>query len=161
MGRGKRGYLPAIVAPLTAAASAISTTAAAGAILFGPGFVHIESPAIHVAAVQRGNGFLPFAVVRHLDESKSSGPSGIPIRDDVYAVNRTELLEHGSDGAFGGIETEISYENIFQVSLLSGICRTANAGRITGKTELYERPELAGLSNYALIIARSLLDSKE
>lgn len=112
-GRRKRSCLPAIVAPLTAAVSAISTPARA--ILFGPGFVYIEGPAVQVAAIQRGNGFLPLAVDCHLHESKPSGLSGVPISNDVYAVNRPKLLEQGSNGAFSGFETEISYKNILHL----------------------------------------------
>lgn len=82
----------------SAAVSAVSATA--GAILFGLGFVNIQRPAAHVTAVQRGNGTLSFAIVAHFHESKPTGPSRVPIRDDIYSVNRAELLKQGSNGAF-------------------------------------------------------------
>src|SRR6516164_1989862 len=64
--------LPAIVLPLAAAVSAIS---AAGAVFFGPGFVDIQSPAVHVTAVESRNGVLPLTVVPHFHECEASGLS--------------------------------------------------------------------------------------
>lgn len=112
------GRLPAIVAPLaaaTAAVSAESTTTAAGAIFFGAGFVDIQRPAVHVTAVQSGNCVLSFCIVAHFHESEPSGSPGVPIRDDVYAVNCAELFEHSSNGAFSCVETEVSNKNILHL----------------------------------------------
>ena len=70
-------------------APATSTTAgpsSAGALFARPCFIYTKVAALQIAAVQRGNGFLPFAIVGHLHEPKPSGPSGVTIGNDVYAV---------------------------------------------------------------------------
>ena len=72
--------------------------------------------------------FIAFAIVAHFHESKPTGSSGVPVGNDVYAVNRAILLEHASNGVFRCVETEVSYENILHLNLLSEICRAANAG---------------------------------
>jgi hypothetical protein len=109
--------LPATVASAaTTTTAAVATTAATGAILFRLGFIDIQRPAIQVAAVQTGDGILSLTVVAHFHESKTTGPSGVPIGNEVNTVNRTERFKHRSDGAFSSVKTEISYENILHLN---------------------------------------------
>src|ERR1035438_8637162 len=49
-----------------------------------------------------------------------------------YAHIITKLLKHRSEGAFRSVKAKVSNKNIFHSSLLSEICRAANAGRIPG-----------------------------
>jgi hypothetical protein len=147
-----RSRLPAI-APLAAAATttasvAAESTASTAAILFGPGFVYVQSPAVQVAPVESGNSVLSLSVVAHFHKSKTTSPAGVAIGNQVYTVNRTELLKHSSEGVFCSVETKVSNENIFHSSLLSEICRAANAGRIPGLCRTIREAELAGLTNY-------------
>ena len=103
---------PAIVLPLPAAVAAVST---ATAIFFGLGFIDIQRPAVQVTAVESGNGLFSLTVIAHFYESKASGLSGFPVRNDVHPINRAVLFEHRANGAFGSSEAEISYENIFHL----------------------------------------------
>jgi hypothetical protein len=45
-------------------------------------------------------------------ESNTSGLSGIPVGDDVDAINIAMYCERGSNRLFGSAEAEISYKNI-------------------------------------------------
>ncbi len=110
--------LPATVLPAaaTAAVTAESTTTTAACTIFlRPGFVDIESPAIHITAVKTGDGFQSLAVVAHFHESEAARPAGVAVGNDVYPVNGAILLKHSSDGTFGGVEAEISNKNIFHL----------------------------------------------
>ena len=122
--------LPAVLPAAASAAitAAIATTTTAAAIFLGAGFIDIQRPSIHVAAIETGNGLFAFAVVAHFHEAKPAGAAGVPVGHDVYAVNSTIRLKQASNGIFRCIEAEITYENIFHLILLSGICRAANAG---------------------------------
>ena len=102
---------PAIL-PLATAISAVSTAAT---ILFGPSFIDIQRPAVQVTAVESGNGLFSLAVIAHFHEAKAPGLSSVPVGNDVYSIHCAELLEHGSNGAFGGVEAEVSYKNIFHL----------------------------------------------
>lgn len=130
LGDGARPrLLPALLPSAAATAVAVSAATAAGAILFGAGFVHIERPSIHVTAIERGNGSLALAIVAHFHESKPAGTSRVAVGNEVHPVNGAKLLKHTANGAFRCVEAKVTYENILQLILLSEICRTANAGR--------------------------------
>jgi hypothetical protein len=104
---------PAIL-PLATAISAESTAAT---ILFGPSFIDVQRPSVQVTAVESGNGLFSLSVIAHFHEAKSSGASSVPVGNDVYSIHCAEFLEHGSNGAFGGVEAEVSHENIFHLIL--------------------------------------------
>ena len=69
-----------------------------------------------VRAVYGGNGFLRFAIVRHLHEPEATGLTRIPIRNDIDAENSAVSFEQRTDGLFGSAETEISNEMFFTLS---------------------------------------------
>jgi len=101
--------LPAIL-PAAAVAAAVSTTTAA--IFLGLGFIDIERPAIHVAAVDGGNGLIALTVIAHFDKSEAARLTGVAVGNQVDTIHRAELLKHRSNGTFGGVETKVSYKNI-------------------------------------------------
>jgi hypothetical protein len=74
--------------------STVST--ATSAIFFGPGFVDIQRPPIHVAAVESGNGVLSCASPS-LPISTNPNPRARPVSRSVTMFTRStrpELLEH-------------------------------------------------------------------
>jgi hypothetical protein len=119
--------LPAIVPSLAATAVAKST-----AILSWPGDVDVQRPSIQVTAIQRGNGSVSLTVIAHFHERKASGPAGVPVGNNVHLVDSAVRLEQRPNATFGSIKTEIPYENILHLNLLSEICRAANAGTLGG-----------------------------
>jgi hypothetical protein len=102
---------PATLPPATV----ISAVSTAATILFWPSFVDIQRPAVQVTAVESGNGLFSLAVIAHFDEAKASGLSSVPVGNDVYTIHCAVLLEHGSNSAFGGVEAEVSYKNVFHL----------------------------------------------
>jgi hypothetical protein len=111
--------LPAAL-PLAAAIAAVSATATT-AIFSGPGFINIQRPTVQVAPIETGNSFVALAVVTHFHESKPSGSSRVTVGNEVYPVNRPKLLKHASNGGFRCVETEVTYEYILHLILLSEI----------------------------------------
>jgi hypothetical protein len=101
--------LPAIVAAATAAAT---TTASKTAFRLGTRFVYVERPAVQLSSIQFSDCTIRFRVGAHFDKSESTGLPGIPVRDDVNALDCSVRLEQRSDRSFGSSEVEISYENI-------------------------------------------------
>jgi hypothetical protein len=100
---------------LTSAAVTAEAAAATAAAFFRAGFVDAESAAIHVTAIERGDGAVSLAVIAHFHESKAAGATCVAVGHDIHAVYGAILLKQRPDGAFGGVETEISYKYIFHV----------------------------------------------
>ena len=53
----------------------------------GPRLIDIQRPAIHIRAIQRGNGAIAFAIVMHLDEGKPTRLSCIAVRHNIDAIH--------------------------------------------------------------------------
>ena len=98
----------------TAAAAAESAAAAARTIFLGTRFIDVERPAVHIAAIEGCDGVVAFGVVAHFHKSKAARATSVAVGYQVYTVNGSVLLKHGTYGAFGSVEAEVSYENIFQ-----------------------------------------------
>jgi hypothetical protein len=100
-----------VLNPLPAFAAA--TAAAARPIRFRTGFVHAESAAIEVRAVNGSNGLLSLTIVCHLNEAETTGLSGISICDDIDATNGTVRNKQRTDRIFRSPKTEVSNVNVF------------------------------------------------
>jgi len=120
--------LAALPAALLAPAAVVVAESAA-ARFFRLCFVNIQRTPVEVFAIQGGNSALGFAVDAHFHESEAPGASRIPVSYDVHTVYLAISLEHGSNRLFGGPEAEVTYKDIFHLSLFSGICRAANRGQ--------------------------------
>jgi hypothetical protein len=115
----KGGFRPpeslrCLPAPVLAAATAIAAVSAAPAVFLRPGLVHIERSAIHLVAVETGNGLYALAVIAHFHECEASGLPRIAIGYDIDTVNRAVRLKKGPKPIFGSAEAEVSYKYIFQ-----------------------------------------------
>jgi hypothetical protein len=64
----------------------VAAATTAGAVNLWPCFVHIESPATQISAVQRIDGCLGFSI-RHLDKSETARPASVPIRHELHALH--------------------------------------------------------------------------
>jgi hypothetical protein len=99
-------------ASLVTTASAATTATAAGALGLGARFIDIQRAAIQFLAIQACDGAIRFRVGAHLDKSKPSRLTGIPIRYDAHALDGTISLEQGANRILGRSEREIPYKNI-------------------------------------------------
>jgi len=82
-----------VTAASSATETSASTTAAAATVLARLGFVHLDVPAVALGAVQRGNSGLSLVIVAHLDKTKTLAPTGVPIHDNLGAVNSAVRAE--------------------------------------------------------------------
>ena len=76
----------AAAAAVAASATAEATTTAAStaaSIFARTGFIDGQRPSTVLLPVQGGNSGLRLFVASHLNESKTFGPSGIPVVDDL------------------------------------------------------------------------------
>jgi hypothetical protein len=147
-------FLPAAAA--TAAAAVPTAAAAAAAIFLRPGFVHVQRPAIEFPAIQARNGSISLGCHTHLHESKAPGAPGVPVGDDVDAVDRAIRFKHGSNCFFGSSEAKVSNENILQFKIFFlEFAEQRIAGRLDGFSGLCERRQLAELSNYTMMVTRN------
>jgi hypothetical protein len=92
---------------------ATGTIPAITAVHFRPGFIDVDGSSIKLPSVQSGDRFLGLTVLRHLDESKASGPACIAIRYDADTLNGSVGFKQGANGFFRGSKTEVSYKYVF------------------------------------------------
>jgi hypothetical protein len=97
--------LPAIV-PALAAATAKWT------LRFRTGFIDVQGSAVEIPAIQFSDSAIRIRVNAHLDKSEPSRLAGIPVSDEVHALDRSVRLEQRSNRSFGGPEVEVSDKNI-------------------------------------------------
>jgi hypothetical protein len=90
-------------------------TATAGTIRLGARFVHVQSTAIEVHAVDGGDGFIALSVVCHLHEAEASCLTGVAIRNDVDTIDRAVGFEQRTDRFFRSPKTEVSNVNVLQL----------------------------------------------
>ncbi len=145
-------YLPAIV-------TALATTTAGTPIGLRARFIDSKRTAVQFAAAQRFDGAQPFRIAAHLDKSESLGLTCVPIGDDTDAIHRSVLLEQRSDGVFGSIEAQISYENIFHVF---GFLLRLQRGKSRQEQTKAVEPDnadrcqkISELPNYTLIVTQN------
>jgi hypothetical protein len=101
-----------------AAASIKSGVPSSAAFRFRASFIHIKSPARELRAIQLGNGFLTLLRIRHLDERKSTRPTGITIGHECDSIYLPELREQLTKVIFCNVEIEIANKDIFHGELL-------------------------------------------
>jgi hypothetical protein len=122
-----RKLLPALSLPLPAASAA--TVSAAAPFDFRASFVDVEGPAVKIGAIQSANRAFRFRGITHFHESESPGSPGIPVGYDADTLYRAVFFEQGSNGIFGGPETEISYKNVLHFILFLKFAEQRIAGR--------------------------------
>src|SRR5579871_6290532 len=88
--------LPAIARTAATAAAGPVATAPGSALGFRPGFVDVERPAIEFSAVQFRDCAICFGAIGHLNKSKPSGSTGIPVRDEVDTLHGAVLFKQRS-----------------------------------------------------------------
>jgi len=112
----------AAAATETAAASAApaaKTTARAGSVGPGPGFVDRQVAAFQVLAVHIGDGLIGLFLVRHLDETETSGLAGELVLDDVAARDLAEDLEGLFEIRFRRVPGQIAHVDVHTTLLMS------------------------------------------
>jgi len=102
-----------LVSATAAAITTIATTATAAAtasvVGTGLGLVDFKLAAVDFLAVQGGHRLLSLAAAGHFDEPKTSGLTGIPVGDDLGALDLTKLGEQVLKVSFRGVEGKISH----------------------------------------------------
>jgi hypothetical protein len=78
------------------------------ALVYGTGFVHVDTAAAYVSAIERSDRIVGFRIILHLDEPKPAHPSRGSLGGKRYAGNGAELLEDRPELAFGHVEVEVS-----------------------------------------------------
>ena len=106
--------LPAVVHSLSAAAASAAVPAAA-TVFLRAGFIDGEAASIQLPAAQGFDGAVSIGIDTHFDKPKAFGAARIAVGYDVDALHRPVCLKHGSNRIFGGIEAEVSYNNILHL----------------------------------------------
>src|SRR5689334_6554468 len=81
------------IAPSTATITAASTAWTAPGRALGPGFVDFQITPTYGLAVQFGDGFGGFRVIRHLHKREPASSSCLSVRSDVHARDLSERLK--------------------------------------------------------------------
>jgi hypothetical protein len=135
--------VPASATSVTASVSA-ATAAATTALHFGTGFVHVQSAAAHLAAVEGRDGFVSFLRIGHLYESEAARTSGVPVGHDAHAIHLTMRREQLSEFVFTRIEVQIAHEDVFHASSLGmSYLRASPSAEEQRLFGLAEKPEMA------------------
>jgi hypothetical protein len=95
-----------------------SAPAAAGRGPIRPGtrFIDLNGTAPNLLSIQGRNGLGGVFIIGHLNEGKTASPAGFPIHRHVDARHGPELLEHGGQFGFRGLEAQIADKKIFHFS---------------------------------------------
>jgi hypothetical protein len=104
-------------APFPIAAETSARTVG-GAALSGARFVHLQNPPAHFLAIQPGNGFGRFVVVRHLDKGEPSSAAGLAVFGNVDARDLAERLKKLTQLVFRRLKVHVAYEKILHLFLL-------------------------------------------
>src|ERR1700739_3910392 len=99
-----------IVVPVSAATS---TT-----VHFRTRLVHSERTPARILAIQTGNGFFRFVVVRHFHETKAARSSSGTVGHNSRTFNRSKRREQGAQLVFGKAKGKITYKNLLHGSPL-------------------------------------------
>jgi hypothetical protein len=119
--RGIPGFLATrLPAPPAAAATtagawpavASRTAACAGPLRLWPRLVDDEVSVPEQPAVQHLDCLASLFLGRHLDEPESARPTGELVRDDSDCFDGSGLLEELAKVLLGGLEREVSYEQL-------------------------------------------------
>jgi hypothetical protein len=95
--------------PATLASSTSSKAlTTAWAIRLGFGFINLQSPATEFAPIQRSDGFLCFARVRHLNKGKTSRAAGVAVGYDANLIHLTMGFEKASQLGLAGAVGQVA-----------------------------------------------------
>jgi hypothetical protein len=119
----------------TTTAPAVSATATTAAFALRTRFVHVDPAPRHFLAVQRRHCVCGFVIVGHFDERESARASGFSIHGDVNARYLSESTEEFSQLGFGGLEVQITHEQVLHLVLL-GLVRLARRSAARGTRRL-------------------------
>jgi hypothetical protein len=119
--------------PIIVAAAATTAPEASASLGSGPCFVDCERSPAWVRAIERENGGVSFAVVRHFDKAEATRATCVAIGDHSCAVDRTVRLKPLAQIGFGGAEGEVSnkylfHENSFEFRLCCLRQRSSGSG---------------------------------
>ncbi len=117
---------PSAVAAVPAIATATAPTT--GALGLGTSLVHVDGAASDLCSVQSSDGLLTFFGICHFHKSETARPPGLAIGENTHSIHLSVTFEKLAQFILGGIETEISNENVFHVAPLS-----ANRGQHCSK----------------------------
>lgn len=93
----------------TTAAPKSSTTSASAARGLLLRLVHRERPATDLSPIQSSDSGLGIALARHFDEGKATGPSRIPVGDDLHISDlATSLFEERTELSCVHVKREIT-----------------------------------------------------
>src|SRR5215210_1516849 len=88
---------PAAAAATVATATTAAAPAATAALFLRTGFIDRQRPALHLAAIESGDGFLRLLVIAHLHETEPLGTAGVALDDHLSglhaAVRCKEVLQ--------------------------------------------------------------------
>jgi hypothetical protein len=87
------------------------------------GCAHVHRSSVKFDSVYGYDCPCRIGIVRHLQKGEASGLPGQPIRHDPEPLNRPILFENASNVLLGGVQTQISYENIIHPSSLANAIR--------------------------------------
>src|SRR5207302_9320563 len=115
-----------VAAASTAAAATTATEAAALAAAFGlrSGLVDGQGAAVHLFAVEGGDGGLGLLVAAHLHEAEALGAAGVPVHDHLRRLHRPVRREHLLERAVGNPVSEVAH-----VQLLAHLGLLEESGR--------------------------------
>jgi len=95
----------------------MSTTAAAPPVFLRTGFVNVQGPAVKFRPVQRFDRAIAFGIHAHFHEAEAARLTGLAIGHNADAVHGPICFKHRPQCIFGRPEAEVSYKNVFQVSI--------------------------------------------
>jgi len=103
----------------------IPASATSGAFRLWPRFIHINCASTELCAIEPCDSFFSLFGVRHFNECESARAAGITVGENAYSIHLAVGFESLAQFVLGGVEAEITHEDIFQVALF--LSRTGQA----------------------------------
>jgi len=76
-------------------------------------FVDVKHSAVKILTIERGDGFIAFDIVGHLDKAEPSGSSRVAVCHDTHTLDNSVTGKERTDSIFRGPKTEVTYKNVF------------------------------------------------
>src|SRR5215831_8567519 len=114
----------------------IPASATSGAFRLGSRFIHINCASTELCAIEPCDCFFSLLGVRHFNERESARAAGITVGENAYSIDLAVEFESLAQFVLGGVEAEVTHEDIFQVALLSFF---REPGRRSRSTTLFHR----------------------
>jgi hypothetical protein len=102
-----------------AASASVSIPATSGAFRLRPRFIHINCASTKLCAIEPCDCFFSLLGVRHFNERESARAAGITVGENAYSIHLAVGFESLAQFVLGGVEAEVTHEDIFQVAPLS------------------------------------------